>query len=325
MTEERIRAIHRDIVLDDTQFYRGPTAIRQEWQRRFADPAPPLRTIGQMLADLGLSEKRRRGRTQGAAAYLCYPEHTIYSLLGRRVLESDFIGKKYIAGHTRPLNFIGFSFKKAPRLRYFTRVEGQTTAQFIQACGDFFSRFEIPDHIKLDNALAVIGSASGKRNISRTMAFLLGRQVVPIFAVPRKPFSQASIEGNNSVFSRTFWNRRRFTSLDDVDRMLGWFNAASQRYTEYHAPVVRPPVPFTPKVYFIRQVRQDRETGSGMIDVLNDVVMLPSSYVHYFVLAEWNLTTEKLTVFFERELQPHMIERSDFMINKQSKIHLKGW
>src|SRR5512139_1042556 len=53
-TEERIRAIHRDIVLDATQFYRGPTAIRQEWQRRFTDSAPPLRTIGQMLADLGL-------------------------------------------------------------------------------------------------------------------------------------------------------------------------------------------------------------------------------------------------------------------------------
>ena len=37
------------------------------------------------------------------------------------------------------------------------------------------------------------------------MHFLLQHQVVPIYSVPRKPFSQASIEGNNSVFARKFW------------------------------------------------------------------------------------------------------------------------
>ena len=58
--------------------------------------------------------------------------------------------------------------------------------------------------IKLDNGLTFIGSASGKRNISRSMSFLLKNNVIPVFAVPRKPFTQASIEGNNSVLSE--WN-----------------------------------------------------------------------------------------------------------------------
>ncbi len=33
-----------------------------------------------------------------------------------RVLEADFVGKKYLKGCTKPLNFIAFSFKKEQKL-----------------------------------------------------------------------------------------------------------------------------------------------------------------------------------------------------------------
>ena len=41
-----------------------------------------------------------------------------------RVLEVDFVGKKYLKGRTKPLNFIAFSFKKESRLRYFKQIKG---------------------------------------------------------------------------------------------------------------------------------------------------------------------------------------------------------
>lgn len=72
-----------------------------------------------MFSDLGLSMKRKRGRNKGAARYLCYTERTIYNLLGGRVLETDFVDKKYIKGGTELLNFIGFCFKKEPKLCNF--------------------------------------------------------------------------------------------------------------------------------------------------------------------------------------------------------------
>ncbi len=87
--------------------------------------------------------------------------------------------------------------------------------------------------MKVDNELAIIGSVSRKRNISKAMSFLLRNQVVPIFTVPRRPFSQASIKGNNSIFARKFWNRIDFKSVEEVDEKLEWFNLASQRYTGY--------------------------------------------------------------------------------------------
>jgi hypothetical protein len=324
MTEKRLHNIYTSLQADPRQFYCGPTALAQEWKKRYPTTAsPPLRTIGQMLSDMGLSEKKKGRRNKGAARYLCYPEHTIYTLFGTRVLEADFIGRKFIAGRTQPINFIGFSFKKEPRLRYFARIDAQTADNFIHACTSFFSRFETPDHIKLDNALAVIGSASGKRNISRAMAFLLEQKVVPIFAVPRKPFSQASIEGNNSVFSRKFWNCRYFMTLSDIDTQLDWFNDASLRYTGYQ-PLIRPEASFKPVIYFTRQVKENG-AGSGYIDVLNERILLPAALCNYFVLAKWDLPEEKLSVYFEKDLQPEIIEKVTFRINERSKNTLRGW
>ncbi len=326
--ERRVKTIHNDLKEDSLEFYTGATAIEQEWRKRYPDISPlPLRTIGQILSDLDLSNKRRRDRHKGASRYLCYPEYTIYHLLGERVLEADFVGKKYIIGRTEPLNFIGFSFKKEPRLRYFKRVSGQTTDSFIEQSKGFFYQFEKPDLVKVDNCLATIGSASGKRNISKTMAFLLENQVIPIFAVPKKPWSQASIEGNNSVFARKFWNRIQFNSVDEVDEKLEWFNLSSQRYAGYRPSKKEQETKkeFIPKIYFIRQVKEDKEQTQkeAFIDILNETISLPGSYISYFVLAEWNLKEETLYIHFEKEQKPETIKETSFKINQKSKEGLE--
>ena len=92
--EQRIKEIYHSLEDDPYQFYSGATVIEQEWRNRYSSTPPPsLPTIGRMLSDLGLSQRRKKGKNKGASRYLCYPEYTIYYLLGGRVLESDFIGK----------------------------------------------------------------------------------------------------------------------------------------------------------------------------------------------------------------------------------------
>lgn len=290
--KERIKSIRLYLEQDPFEFYIGATAIQQEWRRRYSgEVLPPLRTIGKYLSEFGLVQTRKI-KQKGAAKYLCYPEHTIYNQLGDRVAEVDFIGKKYIHGSSEPLNFIGYSFKKEPRLSYYKRIEGQTTDSFITETDKFFGLFEKPDVIKLDNGLAFIGSASGKRNISRSMNFLLENNVIPVFAVPRKPFTQASIEGNNSVFSKKFWNRFDFKSLKEVDAKLELFNQSSQRYTGYKKPEKNHQKRnLTSKIYFIRQVKEVSEISKSKayIGVLNVKIPMPKSLINYYVLSEWNL------------------------------------
>lgn len=320
-TEQRISLLHKELKSGPDAFYWGPTAIAQEWFVRYPDdPSPPLRTIGQILKDLGLSEPRSARTRRGASRYLCYPEHTIYETLGR-VMETDFIGRRHIKGTPQPIHFVGFSFKKAPRLRHYERIEAQTADCFIEQCESFFSRFEKADCVKMDNDPATAGSGSQKRSLSRAVRFLLANEVVPIFAVPKRPFSQASIEGNNSVFARKFWNRRTFESIEEIDSALIAFNDASLKYTGYNLPAQKAPPkePFVPRIYFIRQVREAEGTTEGFINVLNETILLPRAYINYFVLAEWNLDLEILTVSWERDQQLQAIKNCQFPINPGSK------
>jgi len=325
-TRQRICTLHAELEADPRAFYSGASAIAQRYRQRYPDsPVPPLRTIGRMLAEAGLTRTPKQ-RVKGAARHLCYPEYTVYETLGRRVLEADFIGQKYLTGSSAPLHFIGFSFKKTPKLRYFQRVEAQTTGAIVHASQAFFRTFEYPDVMKIDNAQATLGSGSARRCPSRFMAFLFRHRILPVFAVPRRPFSQASIEGNNSVFARKFWNNRRFQSLADVDTQLTWFNEDSIAYTGYDIHRRRrrgAKTDFVPKAYFIRQVHEHTGTGRGFIQVMNEQITLPARYIHYFVLAEWNLVNEQLHILFERKQRARTIKSLDFPVNPNAKFSIK--
>ena len=322
--EERIAAIHQELRDADDQFFDGATAVQQLYRERYAgDAVPALRTIGRVMSSLGLSRTNKDNRSKGAAAYLCYPEYTIYTELGERLLEVDFLSR-YLSGHSRPLHFLGMSFKKAPKLRCYRRIDAQTSARLIEGTRWFFEEFERPGLLKVDNCLASVGSSSGKRTVSRFVKSLWDNKVNPIFAVPRKPFSQASIEGNNSVFARKFWNRRSFESIADVDNDLALFNTASIRYSGYQRPSAEsaPAVEaFVPRAYFLRQVQEASEADRyGYINVLNERVQLEPAFINFFVIAEWRPLDGRLLVSIERDRKLQRLSDIDFPLNPNSKL-----
>ncbi len=223
------------------------------------------------------------------------------------------------------MHVLGFSFEKAPKLRHFQRVEAQTTDAVLTACTHLFKSFEYPDVMKVDNAQAALGSGSGKRSRSRFMVFLLSHKILPVFAVPRRPCSQASTEGNNSVFARQFWNRHRFRSLREVDTRLAWFDDSSLAYTGYDVTKRTRRASkkdFVRRVYFIRQVLDDTATGKGCISVMNETIPMRKSYINYFVLAEWNLVEQQLNVLFEKDRQTTVVKSINLEINPNSKYRL---
>lgn len=322
MIEERITQIRQELEADPTQYYIGPTAIQVEYHRRFpAAELPPVRTIGQLLTDLGLSNAATPERTRGAARYLHYPEWTIYKGLGGRVMEIDFVGEKFITGRTAPIHFLGWSCKKTPRFRHYARVVGETTDVFIRETAAVFGRFETPDFAKIDNAMAMIGGRRGKRAVSRAMVFLLRQRVIPIFSVPRQPFSQASIEGNNSAFGRKFWHRWDFGSVEEIDERLVGFNASTRRYLQYKPPTTTAAAAkdFVPTIYFTRQVQQEEKGPGGTVHILGETIELATEYVKFFVLGEWNLVEETMKIRFEEEEESTVLKEVEFPINERSK------
>ena len=55
-----------------------------------------------------------------------------------------------------------------------------------------------------------------------------------------------------------------------------------------------------------------------MINVLNEEILLPADWINYFVIAEWNLQTQKLTVFLEENDGLITLKHIDFKINDYS-------
>jgi len=331
-TVRRVGQIREDLREDPDEKYWGATAIEAEYRRRFPDQkVPPVRTIGQILSDMGVTESQEKGSSRGALRYLHYPERTLRQILWNRLGEADFLGDKFITGRTEPLHFIGYSLKSEPRLRHYERVAGETTDEFIRTTQQFFSRFEKPEALKMDNAAATIGSSYYRRTISQVMEFLLGREVYPVFSVPRTPATQASIEGSNSVFVRKFWNQEQFQSIAHVDERLRVFNESTRKYLGYEVPQngSQKSGPFIPKAYFLRQVTEQKHGNEGSIDVLHEEVELPPEYIKYFVLAEWNLEEEKLLVRFEEReesqngreesVTSRVIKQTGFPIHEASK------
>lgn len=317
-TVERVLAIHDSLKADEEEFFHGATAVALAWRTRHAEAAPPLRTIGLMLKENGRSSGRKPTKARGAAARLAYPAQTLRTGMGR-LIEADFIGPRFLAGRSHPVHFLGFCSPNPPKLRWYKRVEAQTADSIIESATIFFNEFEKPDALKVDNASASIGSMSGQRTLSRVMLFLLAQRICPVFSVPRKPFSQASIEGNNSVFSRKFWNRIDFKDSAHIDERLAAFNRSSLKYSAYETPA-RSNWEFRPVVVFLRQV-QERDHGRerGFITILQETIPLPKAFVMLFVMAEWNLEHEILSIFLESEHGRECVKEIPFQINKTSK------
>jgi len=321
---KRIKEIYQELVRDPKVYFAGASAILQKWSEKYPQFKPPhSRFIGRVLKEAGYSEKIQKGRNKGASRYLHYPEYSI-NQLGESLLEIDFIGKKFIKGRTEPLSFIGFSLRFPRKLKHFRRISGETGDNVIKESKKFFRKFEKPDVIKIDNSFATAGGGSQKRFLTKVIIFYLKEKVIPIFAPPRKPWSQASIEGSHSVFARKFWKKIEFKDIKEVDQRLEDFNNSYQWYLGYKSPEEKNPRKknFIPKIYFIRKVYENPGTGKGYIEVANEEISIPKSYINFFTLAEWNLKEEILYIYFENEQKLNLIKKLSFKIHPKSKEKL---
>ncbi|MEK7166792.1 MAG: hypothetical protein AAB732_00005 [Patescibacteria group bacterium] len=311
------------------ELYIGPKAIlkyiRRNKQKYKNDKNVNINSINisfiiNTLKELGLSKPHKK-KTKGCSQYQHYPKLLI-NQIGELILEIDFI-QRFIKGQTEPIHFIGFSCKKL-NFRQYKRISAQTNINVIKALKWFFDNFFIPDVIKMDNDPAFIGSNSAKRTISQTIKFLFYKKVISIFTNPRNPWNNGSIEGSNSVFARNFWNKFEFNSTKDIDLKLKLFNQSSLEYSDYEQNKFqnKKNKSFIPQIYFIRKVQESQKNGKGEINILNDKINIPDEYINLYTLSQWNLKTETLYVYFEKEQMKILIKKIKFQINKNCKINI---
>lgn len=324
--EEKIISVYRSLINNPQSFFCGATAITHTWKSFYPSVAVPhVRFIGRVLKKHGLTKKIHRGRNKGASRYLLYPDYTILNTIAHKsLLEIDFIGEKFIQGRTKPINFLAFSLRGERRLKYYVRIETPTQDELMKQLNHFFATFEKPYAAKMDNGFVFFGPSSKKRFLSKTTLFLLLNNVIPIFTAPRKPWNQASVEGASSVFSRKFWNRFRFTSTEEIDERLKDFNADYQKYLNYQRPKQAEENPnFSYRVYFIRKVEENPGKGRASIQIGSERIEVNPSYLNLFTLCQWNLETNSLYIYLQREREKTARQSTTNSKNEFPKFYLQ--
>ncbi len=325
--KQLIKNVREELEKSNDKLYVGPKAIlkylrennNQDGRNENIDLAKiNLSFVKTVLKHFGLAKPHQK-RRKGIAKYQHYPKRLI-SEIGSLILEVDFI-QRFIGGQTEPVHFIAFSCKSLG-LKQYGHISAQTNENVRKELELFFNNFFVPDVVKMDNDLAFIGSASAIKTIGKTIKFLFDKKIVPIFTNPRSPWNNGSVEGSNSVFARNFWSKFIFESTGDLDKKLELFNESSLWYSDYGQTKIQKKESreFIPQIYFIRKVYENQESGKGEVNILNEKINLPNEYINLYTLSQWNLKTETLYIYFEKEQEKLLIKKLRFEINKNCKF-----
>lgn len=297
------------------------------------ESVPATWYIDKVIREAGLQTKKPRGKKKkGGSEYLLYPVECI-KRLGYVQQSADFIGKKYIASRTEPINIFSSSYYAPFKLYKIKRVLAEKATYAIEEIRKQWQKYPIPNIFRIDNGLQFRGTASGKRAVGMFLRFLLNLKVTPLFGSPSKPWTNPHIEGHNRVFNDKVWATNFFTSLEQIDQECGRFNQESLeffqyryaqlifngnfRYLENEQEIIIDRLITTKdkKIYFIRFVESPDKNQKAKITILNEIVCLPEKYNHQFVFVEWNIEKEQLLVYSEYKKEITLIHQINFRLN----------
>lgn len=331
MIAERICELKRQRIAQN--YFVGNEYVQMDYAQQHPDDVQPtLWFIKTTIQKAGLQTKKPKAKRTGGAEYLLYPIKSIRDLCGIHQ-SADFIGKKYIAGKTEPINIFSTSYYSPFKLYQIKRITAEKGIYAMEQLQSQWSQYPVPHILRLDNGLQFRGTGSGKRVLGMFLTFLLNLNVTPLFGSPSKPWTNPHIEGHNRVFNDKVWRKNFFTSIEQIDRETERFNQESVALFQFkYAQHIQKrryrylrndslcktdelKTRKRKKIYFIRFVETIEPKAPSQIIVMNEAVILPEQYNHQFVFVEWDLELQRLSIFSEFQGTITLIKQMTFKLN----------
>jgi len=300
-------------------FFIGSLVVQRNYNKLHTN------NVSKSFVDRTLKEyklvKTPRKKRKGVSKYMKYPQHTL-NKMGKCMMSVDFIGPKYLKGSDDRINFLSCKYIRPRKEGIIKRVEGQTTDEAIRVLTEVWNDNPIPDVLRIDNDSAFGANLSREKQIGSFTLFLLNLGIKPLYVAQRSPWNNGSIEGHNSVFSKKFWNKLRFTDEKEVDVKIKSFNLEYEKYINLvnnNPPLENPEFMDDFKsadiknkhvnrfkeheICFLRITRRKGEKGDkkeyGFIDVLKHEIKLPVDLINLFVYCVIDLKKKKLFCYTE--------------------------
>lgn len=290
--------------------------------------------IAETIRSKKLQTRKHKQKRKGGSEYLLYPKESIRSL-GYIHQSADFIGKKYIAGKSEPVNIFSTCYYAPVKIYQIRRIAAEKADYAIKMLEKFWQTYPIPNVFRIDNGLQFRGTANGKRAIGKFLIFLLNLGVTPLFGSPSKPWTNPYVEGHNRVFNEKVWNTNHFNSLSQIDAECKRFNKESEelfkfkysnliannhnvfRYLGKGQKIETTKLKSTKnkKIYFTRFAESTDDSKETRIVIMNENISVPEKYAHQFVFVEWNLEKEQLLIYTEYQKIRKLIKKQKFKTN----------
>jgi len=304
--EQKILDIRND--LEDQHFsQKGAIAIQYEF-RKLKLPPPPIWTINRVIERHGLNKisvPQKHSRE--------YPELFLCTQ------QMDLLGPRYIRGDGR---FYGLNMIDTETHWAFSKpIRVKSSSEIVPAIAEYWSTYQIPDALQMDNELVFRGSNRYPRSFGLVVRFALTQGVAPVFIPIKEPWRNGIIEKFNDTYQKRFLSTTRLANFNELacetKRFIDFHNAnhrysAQKQMTPYEAfqangrgicyeghvhELKKIPLE-TGVIYFIRFIRSDL-----LLHLPTEHFKMDESLKYSYVVAEVNIDRQSLIIRQNNEIK----------------------
>lgn len=270
---------------------KGAVSILYEFEKVGIKP-PSLSSINRILRRNKLIEVSAVKRRKSSG----YPDYF------QNVQQMDLVGPRYLKG--------GFRFYLYNIIDIDNHFAGvypipDKSAESIVTCLiDFWSTYQMPDFLQMDNELSFRGSNRHPRGLGLLMRLALSNGVTPLFIPQGEPWRNGIVEKFNDNAQEHFLDKQTFTTLDEMKTKAKEFSVFHNENHRYSSQGNRTPdsmvkqlfrkftleksIDLTQKIMvdegrliLVRFIRSDLK-----LHVLNEVFIMKPNLQYSYVIAE---------------------------------------
>jgi|LGVE01.1.fsa_nt_gb transposase len=324
-----IRKALMDGTEDSTKYSRvGAEAIQFHMGELGYKPSeiPSLSTIKRIIKRNKLKgnkrERYKRIHSKGRHTIL-NPKHI------DELHQIDYVGPRHIKGYG-PINSIHLKDVVGRQVagQQYNEKSMDNVMEFLMG---YWKQCPIPKYLQVDNGMCFVGDYKHPKSFSRFVRLALYVGIEVVFIAPSRPWMNGTIEEFNKGFDKRFWQKERFTDLNDIRKKSEIFFEKENKFNawklrneklkvvdpkrmlpgDFTIAVDRLPM-VTGKIHFIRRV-----DSRGKISVLNEYFDVGKEYTGEYVWATIETMKQTLMVYYKDEnLKVREIKRFGYEIGE---------
>lgn len=319
----------------------GPEAIQFHMEELGYEQTeiPSLSTVKRII-------KRNKLRVNKPERYKRVRSKGRYTILKPKYIDEmhqmDFVGPRHITGYG-PINSLHLK-DVVGRQAIGYQCNGKSMDNVMDFLLNYWKQHPIPRYLQVDNGMCFVGDYKHPRLFSRFVRLCLCVGIEVVFIAPSKPWMNGTIEEFNKGFKIRFWEKERFTNLEDIRKKAPAFFEQQNKFNVWklrnkNLKVNKPKrmlrndftvdatgLPLvTGKIHYIRVV-----DSKGMIAVLNEHFNVGKEYIGEYIWATIETRKQTLTVYYKdeelkvREIRKFSYEIPEKVYNRNNSIFRTG-